>query len=843
MTNPVRTVAVRNLRAHKVRLVLTVIAVVLGTAFVAGSYVFTDTLKDAFNNIFDVADEGIDARVQPRHDYDPGIPLALVDTVGALPQVAGIRPDVDGPIVLVGENGKRVNTGGAPSEGGIWNGTNDPVDPKPTLFVSGRAPERTNEVVINQGAAKKAHLAPGDHAKVVVTSSKTLDVTVVGVYKTAVETGGFIGVKFPREQALSLFTDGTSIHAVDIHAKPGVTQQQLTAAVAALLPGTLEARTGDQVRADDRGEIESALSFVSYLLLGFGLIALLVGTFIIYNTFSMIVAQRLRELALLRAIGADRKQIRRSVVLEAAVVGLIGSVLGLAGGIGLAYGLKALLDALDLGLPAGSLSVTPRTVILSLVIGIGVTVLSAYAPARRAAKVPPVAAMREEFAAMSAPALRRRTIIGAVVAGAGIVATVAGAVSDDAGNSASLVALGLLGVVAGAMLLSPVLAGLIIGPLGRVVGIPFAAVGQLARTNAIRNPRRTAATAFALTLGLVLVSGIAVIGASMKKSINSVFDNNVTADFILSSTVELGVPAPAAQAAAKVPGVASVTELHGLGVLVDGDHTFGTAVDGPLGAVFDLEVRSGTATITGHDLLISQTTAKDKGWTMGSHPVLTLPGKAPVTTTVTGIYTDNVLMGPWLISGEVYRAFVPHNEWSDEVALVHSADGADPTALHADLEAAVNDYYVVDVQTQDEFKGTVASQINGLLGLLYGLLGLAIVIAILGIVNTLALSVVERRREIGMLRAVGMQRAQVRRTIYLESALIAVFGAVLGLTIGLVFGSLFTRSLRGQGLGELSVPWSQAVLFLVLAGVVGVLAALWPGVRAARTRPLEAVAE
>jgi putative ABC transport system permease protein len=808
---------------------------------VAGSFVFTDTLHGSFTKIFDSADKGIDTRVEARKSYQPGVPVSLVDRVQALPGVRAVQPVANAPIVLVGKDGKKVKTGGAPSQGGIWTPPEQSVRPA-HAFVSGAAPTRPGQVAINNGAATKGKLTTGDHAKVVLANSAVVDVTISGVYRTDTETGGYVGVLFSEPQALQLLTDGSHLSALDVAAKPGVSERALTDQIAQLLPADLQAKTGDQVRKDDQRGIQTALSFVNYILLAFGFIALIVGTFIIYNTFSMIVAQRLRELALLRAVGADRKQVRRSVVLEAGVIGAVGSAAGLAGGIGLAYGLHALLDALDLGLPSGGLVLSARTVIVALVAGTGVTLLSAYAPARRAAKVPPVAAMREEFASTSAGTLHRRTLIGAIVAGLGVLATVAGAASSKGGSAAGLIGLGLLAVVAGAMLLSPVLAGWVITPLGRVVGRPFGPVGRLARTNAVRNPRRTAATSFALTLGLLLVSGVAVIGASMKTSINSLFDTNVSADYILATQAELGLPEHATAAAAKAPGVASITALHNLPVQLDGHGAQdGTAVDGPLAPVLKVDTTKGSAAPTARTMIVSEKTAKKAGWGIGSRHTLSTHNGTPITETVAGIYKDNQLLGPWMVTGDVYRALVPSNEWSDMVALVKAAPGADSAALRAGLENATDPYYVVDVQNRTEFKGQLAAQVNGLLGLLYGLLGLAIVIAILGIINTLALSVVERRREIGMLRAVGMQRKQVRRTIYLESLLIAVFGAVLGLVLGLSYGSLFTRTLRSQGLDKLSVPWGQAVAFLVVAGVVGVLAALWPGIRAARTRPLEAI--
>jgi putative ABC transport system permease protein len=835
-----RTVSLRNLAAHKVRLALTVISVLLGTAFVAGSFVFTDTLKHSFDTIFNTSDKGIDSQVAPKHDYDPGVPTSLVPKIAAIPGAATVEPTISGPVVLVDSHGKKIQSNGAPSVGGMWSAKS--VNPVPT-FVSGHAPTTASEVVVNNSAATKYNLNTGDHIKVVVSNARIVDATVSGIYKVSFDTGGYVGALFTPNEALQLFTDGSHYSSVNIAAAPGVSEAALTDRIAKILPDDLEAKTGDKVRSDDTQGIASALSFINYILLGFGIVALLVGTFIIYNTFTMIVAQRQRELALLRAIGASRKQVRRSVVFEAALIGLLGSALGLAGGIGLAYGLHSVLDALNLGLPSGSLVMSPRTVIVTIALGTIVTLLAAFTPARRAAKIAPVAAMREEFASPSATSMRKRTIVGIVFAVVGGIATIGGAVSKSAGSAASLTGLGLVAMSVAAMLLSPTFARWIIVPLGRVVGRPFGPVGQLARTNAVRNPRRTAATAFALTLGLILVAGIAVIGSSVKTSLNHIVDTTVTADFIVTTNGALGVPQPAVEAVTKVPGVGSTTTLYGLGATINGDREYGTGVDGSISSVAAIDMKQGTPDTSGNNLLISTDMAKKKGWTLGESVPFSAAGKPTATEKVTGIYANNTLLGPFLASGEVYRQLTPRNEWSAMVVLVNAASGTNHGTLEEDLNSATNDYYVVTVETRDGFKGQIANQVNGLIGLLYGLLGLAIVIAILGIINTLALSVVERRREIGMLRAIGMQRKQVRRTIYLESLLIAVFGAVLGLILGISYGTLITKSLHGQGLDQISVPWGQSVLFLVLAAVVGVLAALWPGIRAARTRPLAAIVE
>jgi putative ABC transport system permease protein len=834
-----QTVAMRNLRAHKVRLALTLISVILGTAFVAGSFVFTDTLKSSFDTIFQTSDKGIDTRVQPTHGYSPGVPASLLPTIAKVPGVRAVEPHTQADIVLVDDQGRRIDTGGAPSIGAAWV-PHEAIGDPPNL-ISGRAPGRRGEVVVNDAAASRYHLVAGEQVKVVVPDAAVTTVTIVGSYHVSFDTGGYLGALFSRDQAMSLFTDGSHYSAVDVAAAAGVLEHTLATRIARVLPAGLETRTGTQVRQDDSQGVAGAMSFITYILLGFGVVALLVGTFIIYNTFSMLVAQRQRELALLRAIGADRRQVRRSVTAEAVVVGFVGSALGLAGGVGLAYGLHALLDALNLGLPSGGLVLSARTVIVSVVLGTAVTALAASAPARRAGRIAPVAAMREEFATPSAAGLRRRTALGVAVAVGAVAATIGGVTAKAASTAGMFTGVGLLAACIAAMLLSPVLARWIIVPLGRFVGRPFGVVGQLARTNAVRNPRRTAATAFALTLGLVLVTGIAVIGSSWKASLNKVFERNVTANYILTTNAQVNVPPAAAKAARAVPGVASVTEVQTVEAKVDGTVRTGSSVDGPLASVMNMHMVTGSPGTTGHRMIISRTTADHRHWTVGSQHVMSVPGLAPVTVTVGGVFADDQLIGPWAVGGDVYRQLTPSNRWADDVALVRTQPGADLAAVRAGLERATNDFYIVDVRNRTEFQGMIAGQINGLLGLLYGLLGLAIVIAILGIVNTQALSVIERRREIGMLRAVAMQRGQVRRTIYLESLLIAVFGAVLGLALGLTFGSLFTRAMRGVGLDTLSVPWNQAFLFLGLAAAVGVLAAVWPGVRAARTPPLSAI--
>ncbi|WP_454195522.1 ABC transporter permease [Nocardia sp. Marseille-Q1738] len=838
--NPMRKVVLRNLAAHKVRLALTLLSVVLGTAFIAGSFVFTDTLQRTFDGIFATEAKGIDVRVSPKERQAQGVPNNVVDELAKYPGVGTVAPSVNGPVVLLDPAGKKaVQTGGAPTFGRSYLPPEKAVA-EPEKFILGVPPARPGEIGLNTGGAERAGLKIGDRTKILIPSQPDpIDVTLTGIYEIPSETGGFIGVLFDDTQARKLFTDGLHVAYVDL-AATGIPGDELRDNLGRDLPG-YKVQNGDQVRADLKKEVSNALNFINYFLLAFGAIALIVGTFIIYNTFSMIVAQRLRELALLRAVGASRQQVGRSVVAEAFVIGLIGSAIGLAGGVGLAFGLSAVLNAFDLGLPTGSMAVLPRTILVGLFVGLVVTMVSAYAPARRAARIPPVQAMREEFAS-TGESLRVRTIIGVVLAVLGVAFVALGA-QRTGGTAAATVGVGALGLIFAVLLAGPALSRPVVAALGVLVR-PFGSIGHMARNNAARNPRRTAATAFALTLGLMLVSAIGMLGASAKESVGVLIDKGVRADYALAGPQLLGVPFGAADAArTKVPGVAEAVGLRGAGFKIGNEQVFAASADGPLDSVLNYEIVRGSNTLGDRDLLVSDDEADKRGWKVGEPVSLTSFDGKKVSLTVTGVYKNTPLLGSMVVSQAVYNEVVPLNFRTNFLVLVKAKPGANITEMRTDLEKATEQFVVVQVQDREEYKGAQGRQINTLLAILYGLLALAVVIAILGIVNTLALSVVERRREIGMLRAVGMQRMQVRRTIYLESMLIAVFGAIVGMLLGLGLGVGFLRTLRDLGLDQIAIPWTQLVLVLISSAVVGVLAALWPAVRAARTPPLAAIAD
>lgn len=851
MAGTMRKVSLRNLGAHKLRLLLTVLSVVLGTSFVAGSLIFTSTIGRSFNDIFDNVAIGVDAQVSSSNQSngltsDLGVPQSVVDKIQSDKAALGVdrvQVGYTGTIAIADSTGKAMQSGGAPIVGANWVPTDQALDPNGARITQGRAPSGPNEIVLNESAATKGSLKVGSRTKVVVENGDGTprDVTVVGLTKMPGATSGYIEADFDAATARSLFSDGKHVGTVQVSAASGVTPDQLKQRLAQAFPDQ-KVQTGEEVRQQTKDAINRFLQIFNYILLSFAAIGLIVGTFIIYNTFSMIVAQRVKELALLRAVGASRPQVTRSVLFEAFVVGLIGSVVGFAIGIALAAGLQAILSSTGAGLPSGDLAITPTAVIACLLVGIVVTMVSAYAPARRAAQVSPVEAMRESQTD-GASSLRVRTLIGALLAVLGFAAIFSGA-TGKGGQAAGLVGLGAVVIIVAVVMGAPALSQPVIGALGSVIGRPFGKLGRLARTNAVRNPRRTAATAFALTLGLMLVAVIGTLGSSFKATIDSAVSSDVTADVILTGGDQMGLPPASGATLAKLDGVKDVVQLRNVPVRIGGSDSVGTAPTGDLSTVLKLAVTQGSSTIGANSVLVSDKFASANGLKVGSPVELATRFGTKANPTVTGIYTESALSGPFMLGGSAYSQLVPKQLERSWVTLVKVTDGAPVAQVQNRIGDAMKDYLTIKVQTPKEFANAQSSQIDQMLLVLYGMLGLSLVIAVLGIINTLALSVVERKREIGMLRAVGMLRKQVRRTIYLESILISIFGALLGMIIGVAIGWCLVRTFR-EWIPDISavIPWPTILFTLVMAAVVGMAAALWPGIRAARTRPLEAIAD
>lgn len=855
-----RRVSLRNIGSHKLRLALTVIAVVLGTAFISGAFMFTKALSSTFDNAVATSFDGVDVVLGPG-EGQPGIPLSEVDTLRADDQIGAVNIHNNTTVAVGDAEGNALQAGGTSSIH-VWYPEGESVGADEPL-VEGNAPEGPDQVVINEAAAEEYGLSPGDQLTVVDPQSRA-ELEVAGVYTTDVDgasntaapllgmaEGGFI----------ERYTDGETISQVVLSAPGDGSADALLTHVEQTYP-QYTADTGEKLAEQMSEQISEALKFVNYFLVAFGLIGLLVGTFLIANTFSMIVAQRTKEFALLRALGASRRQITVSVVFEALVVGLLGSAVGVLAGMGLVAAIKAVLAATGNELPASGLGLSWQAVVIPIVLGTVVTVISAWTPAQRAGQVQPVEAMRSTEAATSTP-LTARTIFGAVLAAIGVGAAVWGAFNEDwsANTRAILVGVGLFGVIVGFFFAGPALSIPVVPSLGRVIGLPFGSIGRLAATNSRRNPRRVATTAFALTLGIALVTAIGMLGQTMKASMADFYEDNVRSDFVLSGPTsgQFPLPAETVEDARGVDGVASLGEIYMLPMLVDGQtpqpgSPMGEAVEGDLTEALPLELeevapgedKAEAARTEGKEgFYATPSLAAERGWQVGESYALTGPTggrtvEAPLLGTFDG--TGPMIM-PVIATKTTAEQFAAPDTMRLYQVAVNKTEGKDADELRAGLEEAVKPLLVVQVLDSKDMAEEMGGAVDAMLNILYGLLALAVIIAVLGIVNTLTLNVIERRQEIGMLRAVGTQRRQVRTMIILEAVAIAVFGALVGIIIGLGLGWAFLRVLAEEGLDTIVVPWGLIGWMLAGSAVVGVLAALWPASRAARTAPLDAIAE
>ena len=843
-----RTVATRNISAHKLRMVLSVLAVVLGTAFISGSFTFTSTLQNSFDNILGSQAEGLDAIVEPQETNASGVPLSEVDKIEQVDGVGYVQPDFNGTLVLLKPDGTAYQTGGAPTMGEAWHDPDKVIGDEYSL-VDGHAPQAPGEIALDTATVEKLGFTVGGPIQTYSPTQGTIDGTLVGTYEREGNVGGFVGLFFSPEQAAQLFSDGNFVPAIRVAGDGSVDQQTLSDRIAQALPDQ-EVRTGAAWAQEQTDMLAQGFSFLNYFFLAFGGIALLVGTFIIFNTFSMLVAQRLRELALLRAIGASKGQVIRSVLVEALVTGIIGSVLGVAAGFALAFGLFAILEALDLGLPSSGLQFTAAAIYVPLIVGIVITVLSALVPAWRAGRVPPVAAMRSGLTVANSKAM---TVLFGVIGGIGVVGgallAFLGSRQDETQIGASLVGLGGFLIVISTFLVMPVLAPIIAGGIGRIIGAPFGAIGKLASTNSGRNSWRTAATAFSLTLGLALVATFGTFGSSTKASIDDAFNNGINSDLVIQGAGgEQGMPMPLPMdiygPVESTEGVGTATALsYGSAIDENDAPMFVAGVEGPVDSATETEAIEGEVEPEPGSAIVNESIAKQKGWAVGEEINLHDATGNLIQIPLTGIYKNTDTMQGLVLGTEAFDRVIPAQQQTIQMIFISAAEGQDVGELQDRLIDAVSDNPVAIVQTMDELVEQQAGMIDQLLNMIYALLGLALIIAVLGIVNTLALSVIERKTELGMLRAIGTQRGQVRTAIMLESTQIAIFGALIGAVMGTYIGWAFVSSLSGEGISSVAIPWGTIAVVLVAAAVVGVVAALWPAYRAAKTSPLEAISE
>jgi putative ABC transport system permease protein len=841
----------KSLLARKLRLGLTALSIVLGVGFVAGTYVLTDTINKAFSNLFAQVNSGTDVVVRAIQAFQPSqagpgggggeqrdpIPQDVLPTVQAVPGVRSAQGDVTGYAQMVDpKTGKTIGGVGPPTIGTNWNETSNAI----LDLRSGTSPTGPGQVVVDAATAKKYGLTLGQTIRILFQGPPG-EFRIVGIagFGTADNLGGATLALFDTSTAQQVLGKEGVFDQIDVVADPSVSNSELRARVQDVLPSGVEAVSSSTVADEQTKALKEALGFLQTALLIFAFIALFVGAFIIFNTFSIIVAQRTRELGLLRTLGASRRQVLTSVIVEAFAVGLFASVVGILAGIGIAIGLKGLLAAFNIDLPSTATQLELRTIVVALLIGTLVTVFSSVLPARRAARVAPVQALRESQDTGVGGSWGRRLAIGLAVTAAGIAALLYGLFGTPS-NAGLLVGIGAAATFIGIAILSPLVAR----PLAAVIGWPVRGMGvqgKLGRENAMRNPRRTASTASALMIGLGLVAMVAILAASLKASFDAALNSTLKADFVLSTSSFVPFSPEVAAKTRQVPGVAAASEFRQGGFRVNGSTAFLTAVDpATIDQVTSIEASPGAIqTLANGEVLVFDNTATKNGWSVGDRlpAAFATTGKAPLT--IGGTYGENRLVGEYVISLATYEKYFP--EQLDTYVMVKLAQGAKPATVQRGIEAATKDFGNVEVLDQTAFRDKEAGFINQLLGLITALLAMAILIALFGIVNTLGLSIFERTRELGLLRAVGMTRRQVRSMIRWESVIIAILGAVLGIAIGVAFGWSLQQALASQGVTELRIPGGRLLLYLVLAGFAGVLAAILPARRAARLNVLRAI--
>jgi putative ABC transport system permease protein len=843
---------IKGVVAHRLRYALTALAVLLGVAFIAGTLVLTDTINATFNGLYSQIYQGTAAVIRAKQPFNPGtnftsqrqrIDASLAATVRKVPGVQAVSLGIEGYAQLVGRNGKPIGTAsnGPPTLGEAW--TNVAALNPLRLLPGGHAPLTGSQVVIDKHSADVGHLKVGDRV-VVLTKLPPARYTITGVatWGSADSPLGATITAFTPATAARVLGDPGKADSINVEAAPGVSPAQLVSRIRSVIHDPkIEVVTGHTVTVEGQNTIHQAMQFVGVFLLVFAVIALFVGSFVIFNTFSVIVAQRMRELALLRSVGASRAQVMASVLGESLVIGLLASAAGVGAGIGLAVVLKAGLAALAFDLPATGLVVSPRTVVAGLLVGTVVTLAAALIPARRASRIPPVAVM-QDVAAEPRQVSAWRVARGGILTAAGVTALLLGLFTHT-GNRVAVVGVGAAAVFLGVSGLGPLFAR----PVSRLLGAPFAVrpAGKLAQGNATRNPARTAATASALMVGVALVSLMTIVASSTKASVNGIIDSAVRADFIVSSGGiaggSSGFSPGIERSLAALPQVGAETGLRSGVVRLYGQVAPVVAVDpAKAGRLFNMGVTQGRlASMTASGIAVSSQVAGSRHLSIGSPVTVTFPATGRKTYTVQVIYSVRYLAGDYVLPLAAAEANFPQP--LDIAVFVKLAPGVSASAGRHAIHGVLAGYPNATLMDQTQYKAQQAQQVNQMLNLVYGLLALAVVIALIGIANTLALSVYERTRELGLLRAVGTTRGQLRAIVRLESLVISLLGAIEGLVLGMLFGWAIVVALHPQGISRLVFPVPQLLAVAVLAGLAGIVAAIAPSRHAARLDVLQAV--
>jgi putative ABC transport system permease protein len=851
--------SMRNFFAHKGRMALSAVAVLLSVAFVCGTLVFTDTMNTTFDKLF--AATSSDVTVSPKDASDSGettsdtgkppvLPASVVAKVRGAEGVKSAEGTVFSSSVTVVDADKDSlsPTSGAPTIVGGWNGN----DARTMKITDGAAPKGADQIMVDADTADKHHLKLGDEISV-ISAVGTHPAKISGFAAFTVTNPGAAIFYLDTATAQQTLVGESGVYTtVNVTAAAGVSDAALKKNVAGALGTGYKVQTAKEVSDANQKELSGFLDVMKYAMLGFAGIAFLVGIFLIINTFSMLVAQRTREIGLMRAIGSSRRQVNRSVLVEALLLGVFGSVLGVAAGVGIAVGLMKVMGSVGMKLSTDDLTVAWTTPVAGIALGVIVTVLAAYLPARRAGKVSPMAALRDAGAPADARAGRVRAVLGVLLTGAGAVSLYATSQAGEATEGSGWLGLGVVLTLIGFVVVGPLLASGVVRVLGTVLLRPLGSVGRMAERNALRNPRRTGATGAALMIGLALVACLSVVGSSMVASATDQLDKTVGTDFIIQSDSGQLITPEAVKAVKSVPGLERVTEYR----VTDADFTTPdgrTLKDTALTAAdptYAEDLR--TKTVAGDiadayepdSMSVHEKFAKDHGIRIGSKIKVDFKDGSAARLTVRAITSDDVVIdkGAMYTSTATLAKHVPADRMPLDMLLFGSAKEGQQDAAYKALKAELHDYPQYTVRDQTDYKQELKDQIGQLLNLIYGLLALAIIVAVLGVVNTLALSVVERTREIGLMRAIGLSRRQLRRMIRLESVVIALFGALLGLGLGMGWGASAQKLLALEGLKVLDIPWPTIIGVFVGSAFVGLFAALVPAFRAGRMNVLNAIA-
>ncbi|MCT7352335.1 ABC transporter permease [Streptomyces sp. 15-116A] len=835
--------ALRNVLAHKARLLMTVLAVMLGVAFVSGTLVFTNTISSALQKSSAKGFDHVDVAVTPKWKDAEGdrvgksheLTRAMVDDSARVPGAERAIGVVGGFTALADKDGKLIGDG-FQSQGGNYWGTKDPRYP----LTEGHAPKGPGEILLDSRTAERTGYQVGDTVRLSV-DGPVLTPKVTGIFTTDdgnVAAGGSLAL-FDTATAQKLFGKPGVFDTIEVEAKAGVSEAALKAQLDKALPkGVVETQTGETLADEQAETIASSMSGLKQGLLVFAGIALFVGTFIIANTFTMLVAQRTKELALLRAVGASRRQVTRSVLIEAFVVGTVAAVAGLVAGVGIGVGLRSLMGTLEATVPDGPLVITPGTVGTAFAVGILVTMLAAWLPGRRAAKIPPVAAMSSVHAKATTKSLVLRNTLGALFSAAGVAVILAATTMDGSDGQAPM-GFGAVLLILGVFILTPLLSRPLIAAAAPVLRA-FGVSGKLARQNSVRNPRRTAATASALMIGLTLITGMTVMAGSLQKSIDKMAAEAIKADYVVSMANGNPLSPDVARKLEQAGDVTATSPLRNAPSRIEGRTEYLTGVNGAtISDLTDFDVTDGAFKVGGSKIVADDETAKSYGWKAGSDVTVAFEDGKKQKLTVAGIYRGNDMISGIMIDT---ATLAPHaSEPADMMVMVKTADGASST-VKDQLEKALGTNPAIKVQDKKDLSNEIAQMFTLMLNMVYGLLAMAVIVAVLGVINTLAMSVFERSQEIGMLRAIGLDRKGIKRMVRLESLVISLFGGVLGIGLGVFFGWA-AGELLGTRMAtyELVLPWGRLAVFLLLAATVGVLAALWPARRAARLNMLQAI--